>query len=136
MKNTTVILADDHHMVRKSFSLLIKEIGGYNIIAEAANGEEVVEHLKSRRIPQVLLLDISMPRMNGYDTVKYISQNFPQVNILILTMYDTDFLFTKLIESGPLHNIIFHLAIFIILFAAEKKEIDKNIYFPTPKLHL
>ncbi len=87
-------------MVRKALTMLLESIGGYEVIAEATDGFEVIQYFKDGRIPQLPVLDISMPKMNGYDTAKYICKNYPQVNVLMLTMHDTDIMFIRLIEYG------------------------------------
>jgi len=100
MKKTKVMLADDHLIVRSSLGMLINKIEGFEIIAEAANGKEVIEFIEKGKVPQILILDLSMPVMDGYETVKILYQKYPQINILILTMYHTELIFLELLNMG------------------------------------
>ncbi|OGO42913.1 MAG: DNA-binding response regulator [Chloroflexi bacterium RBG_16_57_9] len=84
-----VILADDHAVVRKGIREFLEEDGDIQVVAEAADGAEAVA-LTAQHQPQVTVLDIQMPRMNGIEATRRIKAEHPQVRVLILTAYDDD----------------------------------------------
>lgn len=84
----TVLLADDHTLVRDALCYLLEAQGDIKIIATAANGEEAVE-LAMRLCPDVAVLDISMPRMDGIEAAKRICGHCSGTRIVMLTIYHT-----------------------------------------------
>lgn len=82
-----VMLVDDHEMVREGMKQLLEFDNKIKVIAEASNGEECLNILRNDQIPDVLLLDINMPGMNGIDVVKAIRNEKISVKILILTVH-------------------------------------------------
>ena len=82
-----VIIADDHKMVREGIKQLIEFSGNIQVIAEAGNGLECLEKLE-KDLPDVLLLDINMPEMNGLEVLKYIRKNKIKTKVLILTVHN------------------------------------------------
>ncbi len=93
----TVVLADDHEMVRAGFKMLLEQGGDYKVVGEAADGVQAYAAV-SREHPDVLLLDISMPPgRSGISACEEISRDFPDVKILIVTMYaDPEYLYYTL----------------------------------------
>ena len=84
----SVLLADDHTLVRDALCYLLEAQGDIKIIATAANGEEAVD-LAMRLCPDVAVLDISMPRMDGIEAAKRICGHCPGTRIVMLTIYHT-----------------------------------------------
>lgn len=82
-----VLLADDHAVVRKGIRDFLEEDEQLCVIAEANDGQEALE-LMARQVPDVAVLDIQMPRLNGLETARRIKDKFPNVSILILTAFD------------------------------------------------
>lgn len=85
----SVLLADDHAMVRKGIRDFLEEDETLRVIAEASNGEEALT-LIARQAPDVAVFDIQMPRLNGLDATRRVKQQFPGVQVLILTAYEDD----------------------------------------------
>ena len=90
-----VMLVDDEKLVRLGLALIIRKDAGLQVIAEAANGQEALETLRRRSavgqsLPQVILMDVRMPVMDGVDATRLIAREFPQCAVLILTTYDQD----------------------------------------------
>ncbi len=86
MSPYAVVLADDHVMFREGLRKIVERIEGVFIIAEVSDGLELLELLK-RSSPDLVILDISMPNLRGLEACREIKQLYPQVKVLILTMY-------------------------------------------------
>ena len=80
-KKIKIILADDHILLRNALASLINSFGEFEVIAQAENGNEVIRQLETGNMPQLLVLDLNMPGMNGYETAKIIYEKYPQVNV-------------------------------------------------------
>jgi len=89
MKPTTIVLAEDHAMVRAGIRLMIERIPDVQIVAEAKDGSEAVELVRKHR-PDILIADIAMPQLNGIDAALRIGRELPQVRTIILSMYSTE----------------------------------------------
>lgn len=90
MKNEySICLADNHTIFREGIKALISSNPQYNVISEAEDGKDVIEKIKVN-LPDLLILDLSMPRMNGIDAIKQLKSRFPGLVILVLTIHDTE----------------------------------------------
>ena len=95
-----VMIADDHLMVRKGLRLMLEEEGeGVELVGDAANGREAVAQLEQLR-PDVVLMDIRMPQMDGIAALKQIRTSWPSVAIILLTTYNEDDLILKGLQAG------------------------------------
>ena len=94
-----VALADDHVLLRNALASLIDSFGDCKVIYQSNNGKEFIEHIPLN-IPDVAVLDLNMPEMDGYDTAQYLQKNFPQVHVLMLTMYDSELSLIRLLQAG------------------------------------
>jgi DNA-binding NarL/FixJ family response regulator len=81
-----VVLADDHTIVRKGLRILLEEAGLFDVIAEAEDGYEILD-LVAEHQPDVVVMDISMPRLNGLEATRRIKAAFPSIKIVVLTMH-------------------------------------------------
>lgn len=100
MKNKiTLALVDDHSLFRKALRSVLKEFNDLEVILEASNGKELLEQLKTIQ-PEVILLDLEMPIMDGAEAAALIKKKYPQIKIIILTMHKEDGLIPDLIERG------------------------------------
>lgn len=95
-----IAIADDHVLLRNSLANLINDFGNCKVILEANTGLELIEKIKQGIIPDILLLDLNMPDMDGYDTAKWMLENRPDVDVLMLSMYDTDIALIRLLQLG------------------------------------
>jgi two-component system, NarL family, invasion response regulator UvrY len=94
-----IALADDHKLLRNALATLINSYGDCEVIFEASTGKEFCEMVKTKT-PDVAILDYNMPDMNGYECSEWLGQHFPSVNVLILSMYDTELMLIKMLQSG------------------------------------
>jgi DNA-binding NarL/FixJ family response regulator len=94
-----VLLADDHHLVRAGIRALLEKIDGVTVAGEAADGREVLEFL-GREEPDVLLLDISMPRLNGMETLARIAKEFPSLRVIVLSVHQNSEYLWQAINAG------------------------------------
>lgn len=94
-----VLIADDHAIVRTGLRTLLKAEPSMKLVGEATGGYEAIE-LVEEKMPDVLLLDISMPDLDGIEVVKRIIPNFPDLHILILTIHEDQALLREAIRAG------------------------------------
>jgi DNA-binding NarL/FixJ family response regulator len=94
-----VILADDHAVVRKGIRQVLEETGDIQVVAEAGDGEEALALVAEHR-PEVLVLDIRMPRLSGVDVTRRVAAEYPGVRVLVLTAYDDDPYVFALLKAG------------------------------------
>lgn len=101
MRKIKLLLADDEELFRKGISFLLQRQENIEIIFEASNGNEVIDYLKKNDThPDVILMDLKMPLLNGVEATKLISQDFPDVKIVALTSYNTKSFIANMIEIG------------------------------------
>ncbi|MBK5276606.1 MAG: response regulator transcription factor [Desulfuromonadales bacterium] len=86
MDKYRIILADDHVLIRHGLKWIIQGVDDLEVIGEAGDGIELLSHLATV-VPQMILLDITMPNLGGIDTIRAIKNKYPEVKILILTMH-------------------------------------------------
>lgn len=99
MGSLRVLLADDHEIVRKGLRAIIEGHSGWEIVAEVSNGRAAVEKAKELH-PDIAVLDISMPLLNGLEAARRITKSCLQTQILILTMHESRGLIQQLLETG------------------------------------
>lgn len=96
----TIGLVDDHVMLRNGLAALLRELD-YAVAIEADNGKQLSEKLASGGvIPDVVLLDINMPVMDGYDTCLWLKQQHPGIKVLALSMYDDETSIIRMLKNG------------------------------------
>ena len=93
-------LADDHTMLRKGLANLINSFDGFETIIEAANGKQLIEKLDAKKLPDIVLLDVNMPEMDGYETANWLRKTYPQINVLALSMMDSESAIIRMIKNG------------------------------------
>lgn len=96
-----VALADDHIILRKGVVALISKFSGMKVVLEAGNGQELLEKIADApTLPDIYILDINMPVMNGYETAAELKKRFPKSKILALSMYDTEMSIIRMLRCG------------------------------------
>ena len=99
MASITILIADDHDVVRDGLRLILESEDDFEVVGEAANGAEAVR-LCAELNPQVVLMDLRMPGMDGLTAIKHIRQQQPGLNVVILTTYNEDALMIEGLRSG------------------------------------
>jgi DNA-binding NarL/FixJ family response regulator len=97
---TSVALADDHVLLRRGLANLIRSLDDYDVVFEADNGKDLIEKLNSETLPQIVLMDINMPDMDGYDTTLWIKKNHPEIKVLSLSMHDDEQSIIRMLKCG------------------------------------
>jgi len=99
MSKINILLADDHKIVRDGIISLLSDEKEFKIVAEAENGLQVLKILKQEKI-DIIIMDISMPEMNGIECTKKIKEIYPEIHILILSMYNEEQYINEAFQSG------------------------------------
>jgi len=99
MEKITILMADDHPVVRAGIRGMLETQPEFRVIAEAENGREAFEQL-AKFNPDVVLMDLRMPEMDGVEAITKIKDKYPEINILVLTTYDTDADIVRAVEAG------------------------------------
>jgi two-component system invasion response regulator UvrY len=97
---TSVALVDDHELLRAGLVSIINSFEGFKVAIEANNGKQFIEKVKTKTPPDIVLLDITMPVMDGYETSGWIKNNLPNTKVLVLSMLDNDTAIIRMLKNG------------------------------------
>lgn len=97
---TSVAVVDDHILLRNGLVNLIHSFDQYDVLFEADNGNDFLEKLKTNATPSIVLMDINMPGMDGYETALWLKKNKPDVKVLALSMYDNENAIIRMLKNG------------------------------------
>ena len=100
-----ILIADDHALLREGLRLLIHSQDDMNVVGEAEDGIETLEKVRSEQ-PDVLLLDIAMPRMTGLETIQMVHRIAPETGIVILSRYEKEAYVRKALKAGALGYVV------------------------------
>jgi DNA-binding NarL/FixJ family response regulator len=99
MDKIKILMADDHPVVRAGIRGMLETQPDFEVVAEAENGRQAVEQV-SQIQPDVVLMDLRMPEMEGVEAITQIQEEYPEIHILVLTTYDTDADIVRAVEAG------------------------------------
>ena len=105
MSSIRVLLADDHTLVRKGLCSLLEGQAEIEVVGEAQDGREALQKCEQLH-PDVLLIDIAMPGLNGIEAIRQIKQRFPEVHALVLTMHDDQEYIRRVLQAGALGYVV------------------------------
>ncbi|MBL4753920.1 MAG: response regulator transcription factor [Flavobacteriales bacterium] len=126
-QKTTVALVDDHALFRQGLRLVLNTYEDLEVIYEASNGKELIEQLVNGE-PDVIFMDINMPEMDGLKTTKKLRQHFPQIKIIVLSMYNEKRFIIEMIKHGA-NGYLFKNSVPEELYAAIQHSIQDGFYF-------
>ena len=97
----TIVLVDDHVLITKALESIISTFNDFELIYSCQNGKELIERLENgNTIPDIILLDISMPVMNGFETALWLKQHFPQIKVMALSMQNDEESVINMTKNG------------------------------------
>ena len=99
MNKIRVLVADDHTIVREGVRILLEAQPDIEVVGEAADGQEALARVRELQ-PDIVLIDIAMPNLNGMEATRAIKREYPQVQIIALTMYESDEYFFQVLNAG------------------------------------
>jgi DNA-binding NarL/FixJ family response regulator len=99
MTSISIIIVDDHSLFRNGMKLLLSNTGTFQVVAEASNGCEFLELLNTHS-PDIVLMDIEMPEMNGVEATTLALEKFPKLKVVCLSMYGEEEYYYRMIEAG------------------------------------
>ena len=99
MKSIRILLADDHTVVRKGLRLLLESQSGFEVVADAADGRDAVS-LAARYSPDVVVMDVAMPNLNGIEAARQITSRLPRTAVVFLSMHSDEGYVLKALKSG------------------------------------
>lgn len=94
------MLVDDHVLLRNGLAKVVNNNEGYYVLFEADNGKDMIQKLDPSNLPDIILMDVNMPEMDGYASTSWIKRNYPDVRVLALSMYDTENAIIRMFKAG------------------------------------
>ncbi len=95
-----IALADDHALLRNALATLIENFDECRVVNQSGNGQELIDAMENGLIPDVVILDLNMPKVDGLETAKWMQKNQPGIHILMLTQYDSELSLIRLLQAG------------------------------------
>lgn len=99
MNKIRVLVADDHTIVREGVRILLEAQPDIEVVGEAADGEDALTQVRKVQ-PDIVLIDLAMPRLNGLEATRAIKRDYPQIHVIALTMYESDEYFFQVLNAG------------------------------------
>ena len=99
-KPAKIALVDDHILLRDALASIVDTFEDCKTVLLAGNGKEFIEKLQSSTLPDLVILDLNMPQLDGYETAKWLRINYPEMHVLVLTMYDSEIALIQLLQAG------------------------------------
>ena len=95
-----IALVDDHVMLRKSLAVLIQLFADLEIVLQANHGAEFIEQLPKHTLPDIVLIDVNMPVMNGVETTRWLHKQYPQIKVIALSMLKNELVLIRMLKNG------------------------------------
>lgn len=95
-----IAIVDDHTLFRQGLASLLTDSDKINVLFDAENGQDMIKKISQNPLPEVILMDITMPLMDGYESTKWIKQHHPEIKVLALSMFEEDKPIIAMLKSG------------------------------------
>jgi DNA-binding NarL/FixJ family response regulator len=95
-----IAMVDDHVLLRDALAVVINGFDNCRVIQVASNGKELLEKMQPDYLPDLVILDLNMPEMDGFETAKYLRIHYPGIYVLVLTMYDSEISLLRMLQAG------------------------------------
>lgn len=95
-----VAITDDHTLLRNALARLVNSFDGYRVLLEADNGKDLRHKIMKHQVPDVVLLDVNMPEMDGFETTQWLHKNYPHIKVLALSMLNDEKTIIKMFRLG------------------------------------
>lgn len=129
MKNTIAIV-DDHVLIAQALKGIISNFENFEVVFECENGKELIRKIKNLKIiPNIVMLDISMPEMNGFETALWLKENHPEIKIMALSMQNDEQSVLRMIRNGAKSYLLKNTHS-RDLEAALNQLVDEGFYYP------
>lgn len=99
-KKIQVAITDDHTLLRNALARLVNSFDGYVVLTEADNGKDLKLKIQQHLVPDIVLLDVNMPEMDGFETTKWLRKNYPHIKVLVLSMLSDEKTIIKMFRLG------------------------------------
>jgi two-component system, NarL family, invasion response regulator UvrY len=99
-KPIQVAIADDHTLLRKALAKLVASFDEYAVLFEADNGKEIKKKINEHLVPDLVLLDVNMPEMDGFETAAWLNKNYPKIKVLALSMFSDERTIIRMLRQG------------------------------------
>ena len=130
MKTIQILIADDHELVRKGLRTVLENQPGWKVCGEAVNGRQAVELAKKLQ-PDVIVMDVTMPELNGLEATRQIRKALPKIEVLILTMHESEQLVGEVLAAGARGYILKTDALRLLVAAIESLAQHKPFFTGT-----
>src|SRR5690348_17610967 len=95
-----VAFVDDHVLIRMGLVNLINKFEGCRVIHQSSNGKELIKAILAGLVPDIVILDVSMPHMDGHQTARWLNKHYPDINVLMLSRFDSELSLIRLLQCG------------------------------------
>lgn len=130
MTKIRVLICDDHTILREGIALLLNSQYDMEVIGEASDGRDAIEKARTLK-PDVILMDIAMPSLNGLEATKQIHRNDPNAHVLVLTMYESDEYVAQMLEAGAMGYVLKKVAGSELVYAIRAVHQGEAFLYPS-----
>jgi two-component system invasion response regulator UvrY len=95
-----IALADDHSLIRKGLVELVNSFDSYQVLFHVGNGQELIDRIETGTVPEIVMLDVNMPKKDGYETAFWLKTHYPDIRVLALSMYDEETAIIRMLKNG------------------------------------
>jgi len=131
MNKIKILIADDHKILRQGIRSLLASEEDFEVVAESSDGQETVKETLKHK-PDVVLMDIAMPNLNGFEATRQIRKKFPEVKVLVLSMYRDDEYVLQALQAGVSGYVLKDVAVEELITAI--RAVHNNQYFLSPSI--